>query len=52
MARVASRENAMKLYISVNSPHVRMVRVLLAETGRASEVEEVEVNPRDPSTGF
>jgi glutathione S-transferase len=42
----------MKLYISVNSPYVRMVRVLLAETGRASEVEQVEVNPRDATTGF
>lgn len=42
----------MKLYISLNSPYVRMVRVLLAETGRASEVDQVEVNPRDPSTGF
>ena len=42
----------MKLYISPNSPYVRMVRVLLAETGRASEVEQVVVNPRDPATGF
>jgi len=42
----------MKLYISLNSPYVRMVRVLLAETGRASEVAEVEVNPRDPASGY
>lgn len=42
----------MKLYISLNSPYVRMVRVLLEETGRAFEVEQVEVNPRDPSSGY
>ncbi|ODT81527.1 MAG: hypothetical protein ABS76_11865 [Pelagibacterium sp. SCN 64-44] len=42
----------MKLYMSANSPYVRMVRVLLREAGRASEVEEIELNPRDASTGF
>lgn len=42
----------MKLYMSPNSPYVRMVRVLLRESGREAEVEEVELNPRDPSTGF
>lgn len=42
----------MKLYMSVNSPYVRIVRVMLREMGTTSQVEEIEVNPRDPDTGF
>lgn len=38
--------------MSVNSPYVRIVRVMLREMGRASEVQEIEINPRDPETGF
>jgi glutathione S-transferase len=42
----------MKLFMSANSPYARKVRVLLREMGKASEVEEVSVNPRDSETGF
>jgi glutathione S-transferase len=47
-----SEEKELKLYMSVNSPYVRIVRVLLREMGRTSEVQEIEVNPRDQETGF
>jgi glutathione S-transferase len=42
----------MKLYMSANSPYARKVRVLLAEMGKAQDVEEISVNPRDATTGF
>lgn len=42
----------MKLYMSVNSPYVRIVRVLLSEIGDPSGVSQIELNPRDPATGF
>lgn len=41
----------MKLHISVNSPYVRVVRVLLREIGGVP-VEEVVSDPRDPDGGF
>lgn len=42
----------MKLYISVNSPYVRLVRVLIREAGAVGAVTEIPVNPKDQSTGF
>ena len=42
----------MKLFMSDNSPYARKVRVMLREIGRADNIEEISVNPRDPATGF
>tara|TARA_R110002049_G_scaffold309077_1_gene516600 strand:+ start:2509 stop:3087 length:579 start_codon:yes stop_codon:yes gene_type:complete len=38
--------------MSANSPYARKVRVLLAEMGKAHDLEEVSVDPRDATTGF
>ncbi|PMR72980.1 glutathione S-transferase N-terminal domain-containing protein [Billgrantia endophytica] len=42
----------MRLYLSINSPYARKVRVAIHELGIAQRIEMVETDPRDPSTGF
>ncbi|MCE8021959.1 glutathione S-transferase [Halomonas sp. MCCC 1A11036] len=42
----------MKLYLSINSPYARKVRVAIYELGIGQRIEMVETDPRDPSTGF
>ncbi|MEJ8570480.1 glutathione S-transferase family protein [Microbaculum marinum] len=42
----------MKLYMSKNSPYVRIVRVVLRENPKVADVTELEIDPRDPATGF
>ncbi|MBU2533509.1 MAG: glutathione S-transferase N-terminal domain-containing protein, partial [Alphaproteobacteria bacterium] len=42
----------MKLFISANSPYVRIVRVLLREIGNRDAVEEIETDPRSADSGF
>tara|TARA_R110002020_G_scaffold459632_1_gene677730 strand:+ start:12557 stop:13153 length:597 start_codon:yes stop_codon:yes gene_type:complete len=42
----------MKLYMSVNSPYVRIVRVLVRESGNLARVQEIDTNPRDADSGF
>ncbi len=42
----------MKLYMSLNSPYARLVRVLVREAGCADKVTEVQVDPRDGSSGY
>lgn len=42
----------MILYMSVNSPYARLVRVLLREAGAEAAVREVATDPRDATSGF
>ncbi len=42
----------MQLYMSANSPYARKARVVAHELALHNSVEMVEVNPRNPSTGF
>jgi glutathione S-transferase len=42
----------MQLYMSANSPYARKARLVAYELGLHDSVKMVEVNPRDPSTGF
>lgn len=42
----------MKLYMSFNSPYVRLVRILLREIDAASKVEEIDINPREAGARY